>query len=180
VSQSTRTAAAAAAVDLYQSVDHNSLPHAPRRAVTDSHTDTERQISSVPAVTALASRPRCLPQRHACYSLGAPLSISRVESSRVCGTVCSRRRTRCTVTTRHSQLQPALSSAAIDEWVLSWRWNEDSASSGDRRAVATVVGSRSWGRTQACCRLVADLLMSVIPAARSDVADSFAGRSATC
>jgi len=39
---------------------------------------------------------------------------------------------------RHSQLQPALSSAAgTDEWVLSWRLNETSDSSGDRRAVGS-------------------------------------------
>ena len=37
--------------------------------------------------------------------------------------------------TRHPQLQPALSSAGTDEWVLSWRLNEASDSSGDRRAV---------------------------------------------
>ena len=37
--------------------------------------------------------------------------------------------------TRHPQLQPALSSAGTDEWVLSWRLNE--ASSGDRRAVGS-------------------------------------------
>jgi len=44
--------------------------------------------------------------------------------------------------TRHPQLQPALSSAAgTDEWVLSWRLNEASDSSGDRRAVG-IVGSR--------------------------------------
>ena len=57
--------------------------------------------------------------------------------------ICSRRRTRCTVTTapddgtRHSQLQPALSSAGTDEWVLSWRLNDASDSSGDRRAVGS-------------------------------------------
>jgi len=39
--------------------------------------------------------------------------------------------------TRHPQLQPALSSAATDEWVLSWRLNEASDSSGDRRAVGS-------------------------------------------
>jgi len=40
--------------------------------------------------------------------------------------------------TRHSQLQPALSSAGTDEWVLSWRLNEASDSSGDdRRAVGS-------------------------------------------
>ena len=73
-----------------------------------------------------------------------PLSISSewVESSL---DICSRRRTRCTVTTapdvddgtRHPQLQPALSSAGTDEWVLSWRLNEDSDSSGDRRAAGS-------------------------------------------
>ena len=58
--------------------------------------------------------------------------------------ICSRRRTRCTVTTapddgtRHPQLQPAaLSSAGTDEWVLSWRLNEESDSSGDRRAIGS-------------------------------------------
>ena len=40
--------------------------------------------------------------------------------------------------TRHPQLQPALSSAGTDEWVLSWRLNEESDSCGNRR----VVGSR--------------------------------------
>ena len=39
--------------------------------------------------------------------------------------------------TRHTQLQPALSSAGTDEWVLSWRSNEPSDSSGDRRAVGS-------------------------------------------
>ena len=40
--------------------------------------------------------------------------------------------------TRHPQLQPALSSAAgTDEWVLSWRLNEHSDSSGDQRAVGS-------------------------------------------
>ena len=43
--------------------------------------------------------------------------------------------------TRHPQLQPALSSAGTDEWVLSWRLNEESDSSGNRRAV----GSRFHG-----------------------------------
>ena len=39
-------------------------------------------------------------------------------------------------TTGHdTQLQPALSSAGTDEWVLSWRLNEASDSSGDRRGV---------------------------------------------
>ena len=38
---------------------------------------------------------------------------------------------------RHPQLQPALSSAGTDEWVLSWRLNEASDSSGDRRAVGS-------------------------------------------
>ena len=46
--------------------------------------------------------------------------------------ICSRRRTRCTVTTAPmgrryttlTQLQPALSSAGTDKWVLSWRLNE--------------------------------------------------------
>jgi len=38
---------------------------------------------------------------------------------------------------RHPQLQPALSSAGTDEWVLSWRLNEQSDSSGDRRAVGS-------------------------------------------
>ena len=37
--------------------------------------------------------------------------------------------------TRHSQLQPALSSVGTDKWVLSWRSNEASDSSGDRRAM---------------------------------------------
>ena len=37
--------------------------------------------------------------------------------------------------TRHPHLQPALSSAGADKWVLSWRLNEASDSSGDRRAV---------------------------------------------
>jgi len=37
--------------------------------------------------------------------------------------------------TRHPQLQPALSSAGTDKWVLSWRLNEASDSSGDWRAV---------------------------------------------
>jgi len=37
--------------------------------------------------------------------------------------------------TRHPQLQTALSSAGTDEWVLSWRLNEESDSSGDRSAV---------------------------------------------
>ena len=69
------------------------------------------------------------------YSLA---KSSRDESSL---DICSRRRTRCTVTTapgdgtRHPQLQPALSSAGTDEWVWSWRLNEESDSSGDRRAV---------------------------------------------
>ena len=39
--------------------------------------------------------------------------------------------------TRHTQLQLALSSAGTDEWVLSWRLNADSDSSGDRRAVGS-------------------------------------------
>ena len=39
--------------------------------------------------------------------------------------------------TRHTQLQPALSSAGTDEWVLSWRLNKDSNSSGDPRAVGS-------------------------------------------
>jgi len=46
--------------------------------------------------------------------------------------------------TRHSQLQPALSSAGTHEWVLSWRLNEASDSSGDPRAVGSrfqVLGS---------------------------------------
>ena len=75
--------------------------------------------------------------------------LQQVES---CLDICSRRRTRCTVTTapdvddgtRHPQLQPALSSAGTDEWVLSWRLNEESDSSGesvfsygDRRAVGS-------------------------------------------
>jgi len=60
--------------------------------------------------------------------------------------LCSRRRTRCTVTTapddgtRHPQLQPALSSAATDEWVL----NEASDSSGDRRAVGSLFQVLRW------------------------------------
>jgi len=58
-----------------------------------------------------------------------------LESSR---DICSRRRTRCTVTTatddgtRHPQLQPALSDAGTDQWVLSWRTDADRGSSGDR------------------------------------------------
>jgi len=36
--------------------------------------------------------------------------------------------------TRHTQLQPALSSAGTDEWVLSWRLNEDSAIGRYRRS----------------------------------------------
>ena len=60
---------------------------------------------------------------------------------------------RCTVTTapddgtRHPQLQRALSSAGTDEWVLSWRLNEDGVSSGDRRAVGSrfqVVSKLRW------------------------------------
>ena len=39
--------------------------------------------------------------------------------------------------TRHPQLQLALSSAGTDKWVLSWRLNEESDSSGDRRAVGS-------------------------------------------
>jgi len=39
--------------------------------------------------------------------------------------------------TRHPQLQPALSSAGTDKWVLSWRLNEASDSSGNRRAVGS-------------------------------------------
>ena len=64
----------------------------------------------------------------------------RVESSL---DICSWRRTRCTVTTapddgtRHPQLQPALSSAGTDEWVFSWRLNDESVSSGDRMAVGS-------------------------------------------
>ena len=64
-------------------------------------------------------------------------SGGRVESSL---DVCSRRRTRCTTTTapddgtRHPQMQ---SSAGTDKWVLSWRLNEASDSSGDRRAVGS-------------------------------------------
>jgi len=48
---------------------------------------------------------------------------------------------RCTATTapddgtRHPQLQPALSSAGTDKWVLIWRLNEESDSSCDRRTV---------------------------------------------
>jgi len=34
-------------------------------------------------------------------------------------------------------LQPALSSAGTDRWVLSWRLNEPSDSSGDRRAAGS-------------------------------------------
>jgi len=41
-------------------------------------------------------------------------------------------------TTRHPQLQPALSSAGTDKWVLSWRLNEDSVGTGDRNAVTTL------------------------------------------
>ena len=37
--------------------------------------------------------------------------------------------------TRHPQLQPALSSVGTGGWVLTWRLNEASDSSGDRRAV---------------------------------------------
>ena len=68
------------------------------------------------------------------------LLASRVESSL---DICCQRQTRCTVTTapddgtRHPQLQPALSSAGTDKWVLSWRLNEESDSSGDRRAVGS-------------------------------------------
>jgi len=57
--------------------------------------------------------------------------------------ICSQRRTRCTDTTapddgtRHPQLQPAQSSAGTDKLVLSWRLNEESDSSGDRRAVGS-------------------------------------------
>ena len=57
--------------------------------------------------------------------------------------ICSRRRTRCTVTTapdngtQHPQLQPALSSAGTDKWVFSWRLKEESDSSDDRRAVGS-------------------------------------------
>ena len=71
------------------------------------------------------------------------LSYTVVESSRVWTLFCSRRLTRCTVTTApddgtgHPQLQPALSSAGTDEWVLSWYLNEASDSSGDRRAVGS-------------------------------------------
>jgi len=42
---------------------------------------------------------------------------------------------------RHPQLQPALSSAGTDEWVLSWRLNEASDSSGDLRAVGGEAGT---------------------------------------
>ena len=51
--------------------------------------------------------------------------------------------------TRHPQLQPALSNAGTDEWVFSWRLNEESNSSGDRKAV----GSRFQvlGHTQQSC-----------------------------
>jgi len=39
--------------------------------------------------------------------------------------------------TPHPQLQPALSSAGTDTWVLSWRLNKASDSSGDRRAIGS-------------------------------------------
>ena len=39
--------------------------------------------------------------------------------------------------TRHPQLQPALTSAGTDKWVLSWRLTEASDSSGDRRVVGS-------------------------------------------
>ena len=64
----------------------------------------------------------------------------RLELSR---DISSRRQTRCTVTTapddgtRHTQLQPALSSAGTDRWVLSFRLNEASDSCGNRRAVGS-------------------------------------------
>ena len=45
---------------------------------------------------------------------------------------------------RHPQLQPALSSAGTDEWVLSWRLNEASDSSGDRRAVGSLFQVLRW------------------------------------
>jgi len=46
--------------------------------------------------------------------------------------------------TRHPQLQPALSSAGTDEWVLSWRLNEASDSSGDRRAIEPGASAGFW------------------------------------
>ena len=71
----------------------------------------------------------------------AVVNASRPESSL---DICSRRQSRCTVKTapddgtRHPQLQPAaLSSAGTDKLVLSWRLNEESGSSGDRRAVGS-------------------------------------------
>ena len=54
------------------------------------------------------------------------------------------RRTTVGLHDTHAQLQPALSSAGTDKWVLSWRLNEDSDSSGDRRAAGSqfqVLGS---------------------------------------
>jgi len=38
---------------------------------------------------------------------------------------------------KFTSMQPALSSAGADKWVLSWRLNEASDSSGDRRAVGS-------------------------------------------
>jgi len=78
---------------------------------------------------------------------GDALFAKRVESS---VDTCSRRRTRCTVTTapddgtRHPRLQPASSSAATDEWVLSWRLNEATDSSGDWRAVGSLFQVLRW------------------------------------
>jgi len=74
------------------------------------------------------------------FRIPKPICRMSRESSRV-WTFCSRRRTRCTVTTapddgtRHPQLQPVLSSAGT--CVLSWRWSEESDSSGNRRAVGS-------------------------------------------
>jgi len=62
------------------------------------------------------------------FAVGAELAVQSQQRRRDDGT-------------RHSQLQPALSSAGTDEWVLSWRLNEASDSSGDRRGV----GSRFQG-----------------------------------
>ena len=66
--------------------------------------------------------------------------------------ICSQCRNRCTVTTapgdgtQHPQLQPA--SAGTDKWVLSWRLNEESYSSGDQRTVGSrfqVLGLKAYG-----------------------------------
>ena len=69
---------------------------------------------------------------------GNPLESSRVWTSVVGAelAVQSQQR-RWDDGTRHPQLQPALSSAGTDKWVLNWRVNEDSDSSGDRRPVGS-------------------------------------------